>query len=106
MQITEVAKKKTNKEKSAQATNVSYTLKVFLEQEPEAIKLYQRRAGRFILATNILEEGELTPDEMLSKYKEQQSNLLKEVFALLKTLYSLLIVCFLSLLKELKLWQC
>ena len=62
LQITEVAKKKTNKEKSAQATNVSYTLKVFLEQEPEAIKLYQRRAGRFILATNILEEGELTLD--------------------------------------------
>ena len=73
LKITEVAKKKTNKEKSSLATNVSYTLKVFLEQEPEAIKLYQRRAGRFILATNILEEEELTADEMLSKYKEQQS---------------------------------
>jgi len=30
-------------------------------------------AGRFILATNVLSEKELSNEEMISKYKEQQS---------------------------------
>ncbi len=32
-----------------------------------------RSAGRFILATNILEEKQLSNDEMISEYKAQQS---------------------------------
>ena len=33
----------------------------------------KNQAGRFILATNVLDETELTADEMLSKYKDQQA---------------------------------
>lgn len=39
----------------------------------QAIALARRRAGRFILATNILDAESLTDDTMLSEYKEQQS---------------------------------
>ncbi|NEP83686.1 MAG: hypothetical protein F6K17_41335 [Okeania sp. SIO3C4] len=37
------------------------------------IELEKKRAGRFILATNILDRMELTKEEMLFKYKGQQS---------------------------------
>lgn len=37
------------------------------------IELEKKRAGRFILATNVLDRMELTKEEMLSKYKGQQS---------------------------------
>ncbi|NET23329.1 MAG: IS1634 family transposase, partial [Okeania sp. SIO1H5] len=37
------------------------------------IELEKKRAGRFILATNVLDQMELTTEEMLSKYKGQQS---------------------------------
>jgi len=40
---------------------------------PDAIKSVKKLAGRFILATNILDEGELSPEQMLLEYKEQQS---------------------------------
>ncbi len=33
----------------------------------------RRRAGRFILATNILDNEHLSEDEILTEYKEQQS---------------------------------
>ena len=37
------------------------------------IELEKKRAGRFILATNVLDKMEITTEEMLSKYKGQQS---------------------------------
>jgi len=37
------------------------------------IALARRRAGRFVLATSVLESETLSPDEILIKYKEQQS---------------------------------
>lgn len=51
---------------------IQYQLSATLVEDTAAIELYERRAGRFILATNILDEAELTPDEILAKYKEQQ----------------------------------
>lgn len=39
----------------------------------EAIASHQQRAGRFILATNVLDESDLSDDEMLREYKAQQS---------------------------------
>ena len=39
----------------------------------EKVAIEKRSAGRFILATNVLNTSELTTEEMLSKYKEQQS---------------------------------
>ena len=53
--------------------NVQYKLSAILEEDADAISENERRAGRFILATNILDEVVLTPEEILSKYKEQQS---------------------------------
>ena len=34
----------------------------------------RRQAGRFILATNVLDISQLTPDEMIAKYKNQQAS--------------------------------
>ncbi len=39
----------------------------------EKVSIEKRSAERFVLATNILNTEELTVEEMLSKYKEQQS---------------------------------
>ena len=39
----------------------------------EKVAIETRSAGRFFLATNVLNSSELTPEEMLCKYKEQQS---------------------------------
>jgi transposase len=44
-----------------------------LEENSTLIQEEKQLAGRFILATNILDEGELSPDKMLMEYKEQQS---------------------------------
>lgn len=38
----------------------------------EQVELLQKRAGRFILATNELEKEKLNGDEILIKYKDQQ----------------------------------
>lgn len=40
----------------------------------EVIKIAQRQAGRFILATNVLDEKILPNDEVLTEYKGQQSS--------------------------------
>jgi transposase len=40
----------------------------------EAISIARRRAGRFILATNVLDEDVLSNDEVLTEYKGQQSS--------------------------------
>lgn len=50
-----------------------YEVQVKLDLRESKIELEKKRAGRFILATNILDGMELTTEEMLSKYKGQQS---------------------------------
>lgn len=42
-------------------------------EQLEAIELEYRRAGRFLLATNVLDSGELSNSELLQEYKAQQS---------------------------------
>lgn len=54
--------------------SVSYHLQASLVQNPEAIAEQQRIAGRFILATNVLECEELSAVEVLAEYKKQQSS--------------------------------
>ena len=44
-----------------------------LSQDTDAITKTQRRAGRFILATNVLENDIYSDDELLREYKGQQS---------------------------------
>ena len=50
-----------------------YQVKASISENINAIKMAYNSAGRFILATNILEEESLSNDEMLSEYKAQQS---------------------------------
>ncbi len=61
--VTEVANKK-NKE-------TVYKAEIVIELNSEKISEEEKKAGRFILATNVLEE--LTPSEVLTRYKGQKS---------------------------------
>ena len=70
--------------KTAKATSVSYHVQATLGRDSEADTLQRRRAGRFILATNVLSSPEvpreeadtdsirLSTDAILSEYKAQQ----------------------------------
>jgi transposase len=53
--------------------NHSYKITATLELKTIVVKAEQQQAGRFILATNILDTQQLSNDEMLSKYKNQQA---------------------------------
>lgn len=50
-----------------------YQVNASLSENINAIKIAYQSAGRFILATNILDEKSLSNDDMLSEYKAQQS---------------------------------
>jgi transposase len=50
-----------------------YQLRAHLVPDQQAIAIQQQRAGRFILATNVLDESELSDDSILHEYKAQQS---------------------------------
>ena len=50
-----------------------YQVNATLSENINAVKIAYLSAGRFVLATNVLDEESLSNDEMISKYKEQQS---------------------------------
>jgi len=50
-----------------------YYIKAELERVESVIKSEMQCAGRFVLATNVLDEAVLNDDEMISEYKAQQS---------------------------------
>ncbi len=50
-----------------------YRLSAQLEQPQEKVDLARLQAGRFILATNVLESKTLTDEQILSEYKAQHS---------------------------------
>ncbi len=50
-----------------------FKIQANLEVDNTDIKKEIKKAGRFILATNVLEESSLSNDDILKKYKEQQS---------------------------------
>jgi transposase len=52
----------------------SYKVTVRLELKSDVVEAERRQAGRFILATNVLDINQLNPDEMIAKYKNQQSS--------------------------------
>ncbi|NER39354.1 MAG: IS1634 family transposase [Oscillatoria sp. SIO1A7] len=54
-------------------SNHSYQVVANVSLCEEKIKPEQKQAGRFIIATNVLDKKALSSEEMLSKYKEQQS---------------------------------
>lgn len=56
------------------------------------IEMEKRKSGRFIIATNVMDEQELSPEEMLKQYKNQQScergfRFLKDPLLLTKSVY-------------------
>ena len=53
---------------------ISYRLNADIVQDAEAVALRQRRAGRFILATNRLSVDQLSASDALTTYKTQQGN--------------------------------
>ena len=73
IKITQVISNNRHKTDNKAEENRQYQVSATLVKNTSAITESERRAGRFILTTNILDEAVLTPDEILSKYKEQQS---------------------------------
>ncbi len=55
------------------ANSQSYQVDAKVATCAEKVTIEKRSAGGFVLATNILNTEELTVEEMLSKYQEQQS---------------------------------
>jgi transposase len=51
----------------------TYQITAVLKSDLTKIKELEKRAGRFVLATNRLDKNKFSADEMLIKYKEQQS---------------------------------
>jgi len=51
----------------------SFKIQAQLELDASALALAIKASGKFILATNVLDAQQLKPDEMIAKYKEQQS---------------------------------
>lgn len=60
--------------KSTEKLQIKYQVTGQIEPRPEVIEAEKVKAGRFILATNILDENELTNQQILLEYKAQQSN--------------------------------
>ena len=52
---------------------ISYRIQATLVRDQKVIERETRCAGRFILATNVLEDTQLSNDQMLCEYKAQQS---------------------------------
>ena len=60
--------------KLAEPTQIKYQVTGKIEISEEVIKAEKIKAGRFILATNILDKNELSDEQVLEEYKAQQSN--------------------------------
>jgi transposase len=60
--------------KLTQVQQIRYQVKGQIEPRPEVIEVEKIKAGRFLLATNILDENELSNQQVLDEYKAQQSN--------------------------------
>ncbi|MEH1870695.1 MAG: hypothetical protein V7K73_04515 [Nostoc sp.] len=50
-----------------------YKIEGVEHQKPEEIERIRKEAGRFILATNLVDDDKLKPEEILTNYKNQQS---------------------------------
>ena len=61
------------KVKDKKSNKYVYQIEATLTENSEIIATEKKRAGRFILATNILDPQELSADEMLRAYREQQA---------------------------------
>lgn len=55
------------------SSKLIFKVQAQLELDANAVAKATKASGRFILATNVLDASQLNPDEMIVKYKEQQS---------------------------------
>ncbi|WP_255513059.1 MULTISPECIES: IS1634 family transposase [unclassified Tychonema] len=55
------------------SSSLIFKVQAKLELDASVIARITKASGRFILATNVLDSEQLNPDEMIVKYKEQQS---------------------------------
>ncbi|MDM3856734.1 MAG: IS1634 family transposase, partial [Aphanizomenon gracile PMC649.10] len=60
--------------KLTEPSQIKYQVKSQIETREEVIETEKIKAGRFILATNILDKNELSDEQVLEEYKSQQSN--------------------------------
>jgi transposase len=60
--------------RGAEPSRITYQPQASLKFNPMVVSIHQQRAGRFILATNVLESQQLSEQRALKEYKEQQSN--------------------------------
>ncbi|WP_019505039.1 IS1634 family transposase [Pleurocapsa sp. PCC 7319] len=60
--------------KNQSPEHFTYRIKAQVVPVDEVIEIARRQAGRFVLATNVLDEKILTNDEILTEYKGQQSS--------------------------------
>ena len=75
IKISKIQRSSNNKKSKKQKNNSEniYQIAADFELDNEKIQSLQKRAGRFVLATNRLNKKKLTSDDILSKYKEQQA---------------------------------
>lgn len=66
-------KKKKASIKASQTLNTSYRIQATLVRNHSVIETESRRAGRFVVATNIINVTELSNEKMLTEYKAQQA---------------------------------
>lgn len=65
---------KKSTEKSAKSPSKVYQITGEISRREEVIKTAKMTAGRFILATNILDKDEMNDGQILEEYKDQQSD--------------------------------
>jgi transposase len=68
-----VSESETTSSNSAESCQQAYKIQAQLEPDAGVIAKQTLAGGRFILATNVLDINQLSCDEMIAKYKEQQS---------------------------------
>lgn len=50
-----------------------YKISGEIPEKPEEIEMQRKETGKFILATNLVDDEKLTPEEIMTNYKNQQS---------------------------------
>jgi transposase len=65
---------KTPTNKASNIDAIAYQIIGKIKTRPEIRSAEKIKAGRFILATNILNKKEITNQQILEEYKDQQSN--------------------------------
>ena len=72
-QLTELESLEVSNKSQEQSAYHSYRIMARLELKTHVVAAEQQQAGRFILATNVIDDQQLTNDEMVIKYKNQQA---------------------------------